>query len=133
MEVVEHEHYWIGLSGVPNERGDAFVQPQPFGLGLQRRRLGDVREPLPNLRHQLRDFRRAVAQLAPQLAVRTPSHVLLERLDERPVWHRHFTLKAAPGQHLGAAQAGVDAELLGQARLTDARLAHEHRQRALPG
>jgi len=102
---------------------------EPLGVGFELRRLLDVREALPHLRDHRRNLGRPRAHLLAQFAVGLAAHVLSHRLHEGTVRHCRFALVRAPRQHLGAAQLGIHGELLREARLADARLAGNERER----
>jgi hypothetical protein len=84
-------------------------------------------------RHGLCYHRRATPELGAELSGRDGLRMGKNYLHPRPVRRRAALLRAPSPQDLGAPFAGDGGQLLGSARLADARLAHEHDEPPAPG
>ena len=133
VQIVDHHHR--GRAGRQRQEPlhHGVEQPHPLFVRLQRHRLGQIGEPLAQLRHQSRQRGGAEPEVGPQGLRRRAARVLAQRLGERPVRPRRLALVAAAPEHrrpLGARRLG---QLLQRAGLADARLAFQQHHRAVAG
>jgi hypothetical protein len=130
VQVVEQEYQRLRAGRVAQEPGHALEQAHALGVALELHRLGKVGEALAHLGDEVRELGGAVAQLLAQGFVGSRAHVLTQGVDEGEEGDLHGALVGAALQDLRAAQARVDAELLGEPRLADSRLADQRGDRA---
>ena len=98
--------------------------------GSSRRRLGQARQALADLRDDLGDVGRARPELGAQRLRIAVVDVVADHLDPGPVGRRALPFVAAAPEHLRAAQRGVGRQFLGQPGLADARFAGQQQHLA---
>jgi hypothetical protein len=130
VEVVEHEHQRLGVRRPAQQAGHGLEQPEAGALGLQGRRLGEIGEPVAQLRQDLCQRGAAVGEAVSQRVVVEIARVRAQGLDPRPVRRRPPSLPAAPDEDPGIALLGGDHELLGQPALADPGLPGDDRDPA---
>src|SRR5262249_19403701 len=99
VEIVEHQHRRRPLRYGEQGLGDGVDEPCALLVGLQRHRLREVRPAFLERRYHPCERRSPRPEIAPQGLLVGLARILRQRLRERPVRPRRFTLVAAPPPH----------------------------------
>src|SRR5204862_837669 len=121
MEIVEREEKRAGPRCVAEELGGRVEEPEARALGVERRRLRQLPEALPQLRDDLRDVSRARAELPTQLVALAFPNVPTQRLHPRPIRGRAAGLPAAADAHREPTRPRRASELFAEPALAAAR------------
>ncbi len=132
VQVVEHDHDGRPRRGRDDELRHGVEQAKALFVWVEPDRLFDAGQPFPQRRNQARDGRRAVAEVGAQSVGGGVFGVARDRLGKGGVGRRPLPFEAAARKYQCAAGSRLLGELLDRAGLSDAGLAHEHDERAVP-
>ena len=125
VQIVEHEERRLRLRRFVHQRAHRAPQPEAPFLDRGRRPRRRLGEPRVQLRHDLAQQRRAVADDARERRVVEPARELRDQIEPRPIRGRPARLPAAPPQHREAALDRQRRGPIGEAGLADAGLARQ--------